>query len=301
MQNGVLFNIQSYSVQDGPGIRTTFFLKGCPLACAWCHNPEGISRRPEIIVVEARCIRCGECFSVCPRQDPNQEKRPLSARPDACTVCGQCADACPTAARTVVGREFSPREVLERAKKDRLFYEESGGGVTFSGGEPLVQPAFLQQALRACRDEQIHTAVDTCGFAPEDVLLEVAKHTDLFLFDLKFINDKLHREYTGVSNALILENLATLGRVHEEIWVRVPLIPGVNDAPVELEQMAAFVSQIPAVRQVRLLPYHRIGLPKWQRLGRINSLAPLQPPSAADQARAVAIFQAAGVVALAGG
>lgn len=301
MQNGVLFNIQSYSVQDGPGIRTTFFLKGCPLACAWCHNPEGISRRPEIIVVEARCIRCGECFSVCPQQDPNQEKRPLAARPDACTVCGQCANACPTAARTVVGREFSPREVLERAKKDRLFYEESGGGVTFSGGEPLVQPAFLQQALRACREEQIHTAVDTCGFAPEDVLLEVAKHTDLFLFDLKFINDKLHREYTGVSNALILENLATLGRVHEEIWVRVPLIPGVNDAPVELEQMATFVSQIPAVRQVRLLPYHRIGLPKWRRLGRINSLAPMQPPSAADQARAVAIFQAAGVVALAGG
>jgi pyruvate formate lyase activating enzyme len=296
MQSGLVFNIQRYSIQDGPGIRTTVFLKGCPLRCWWCHNPESQAPEPEITVIETRCTQCGECLSACPQSAaggfrgtdfqsvdagtvPILAERKWDCPPSLvrCTRCGACVEACPTEARQLVGRRMTVDEVLAEVLKDRLFYDDSGGGVTFSGGEPLVQPEFLMGLLAACRARAIHTAVDTSGYAPQEQLLSAAGLTDLFLYDLKTMDDARHLECTGVSNAAILENLIALGRVHQNIWIRIPIIPGFNDDAEQLDAAARFVASIPAVRQVSLLPYHPTGIHKSRWLGRHVA----QPPSAA--------------------
>lgn len=281
---GVIFNIQRFCIHDGPGIRTTVFLKGCPLRCWWCHNPEGQKPQPELSLIPARCVRCGYCRTVCPQQvaeaaggngraaatravaeqahaGPGEGPAHASPVPVAarCTLCGACVEACPTEARQMVGRTMSIGQVLAEVLKDRIFYDESGGGVTFSGGEPLGQGWFLSGLLKACRAEEVHTALDTCGFAPKAELLELAARSDLVLYDLKSFDDQLHRQHTGVSNAVILDNLEALAQQHANIWVRIPLIPGVNDAPDELEAMARFVSRLKGVRQVNLLGYHALG------------------------------------------
>lgn len=298
---GLVFNIQKYSVQDGPGIRTTVFLKGCPLCCAWCHNPEGIAPGRQIVVVESRCIACGECREACPFAESIGGDGVLSTRGDACTLCEECVDACPTGARQVVGKEMGVEDILDAVLRDRVFYEESGGGVTFSGGEPLMQPEFLRAALEACRAQGIHTAVDTCGFARADLLLGIAPLTDLFLFDLKFIDNTKHRHYCGVSNVSILENLRRLSQVHENLWLRVPVIPGVNDSDADLDAVAHFALSIPRVRQINLLPYHKTGLQKFRRLGETYELEDVQPPSAESMHRAINKFRALGLAARAGG
>jgi len=300
MRRGLVFNIQKYSVQDGPGIRTTAFLKGCPLRCEWCHNPEGISSRREILVQESRCIRCGECRRACSHSETNGNDARLPTNLATCELCGACIEACPSGARQMVGRELTVKEVMTAVLQDRLFYEDSGGGVTFSGGEPLSQAPFLREALQACRREGIHTAVDTCGYAPPADLLAVAALTDLFLYDLKFINDAAHRKYTGVSNRLVLENLQALGRAHKSIWVRVPVIPGLNDSKVELSAIARFAASVPGVQQTNLLPFHRSGISKAQRLGRTAPRAQ-QTPSAETMACALDIFRGAGLSTCAGG
>jgi pyruvate formate lyase activating enzyme len=301
MQHGLVFNIQKYSVHDGPGIRTTVFLKGCPLHCPWCHNPEGISRRREIVVLESRCLGCGECRLACRYGTVIPGEGALPARSEVCELCGACVEACPTQARQIVGQELSVSQVLETVLQDQIFYEDSGGGVTFSGGEPLSQPDFLRGLLEACRRRGVPTAVDTCGLARAEDVLAVAALTDLFLYDLKFMDDAKHRQYTGVSNGLILENLQALGRSHARIWLRVPIIPGINDDPADLEAAARFAAGIPGVQQVNLLPFHRTGLPKSLRLGQESSLAEVQPPSPAAMNRAVGVFTRAGLVVKQGG
>lgn len=301
MHRGLVFNVQRYAVQDGPGIRTTVFLKGCPLRCAWCHNPEGISPRQELLILENRCLGCGECRRACPHGSEFPGDGALPPRLEVCEFCGACVAACPTHARQMAGREMSVEEVLEAALRDQVFYQESGGGVTFSGGEPLMQPEFLREVLAACQGRGLHTAVDTCGMAQTEHLLAVAPLTDLFLYDVKFIDAEKHERFTGVSNTLILQNLEALGRVHNRIWVRIPLIPGANDDPAELEGIARFAARIPAVRQVNLLPFHRSGLPKFGRVGRTSAVANAQPPSAPALAGARAIFEAHGLLAKTGG
>jgi pyruvate formate lyase activating enzyme len=301
MQSGLIFNIQKYSVHDGPGIRTTVFLKGCPLDCPWCHNPESISRRREIIVLENRCIGCGECRLACRYGTAIPGDGGLPARNEICDLCGACVDACPTEARRVIGREMSVTELLHCVLADQAFYESSGGGVTFSGGEPLSQPEFLRDALESCQAHGVHTAVDTCGLARLEHLLAIAPFTGLFLYDLKFMNEAKHRRYTGVSNTLILSNLETLGRIHPRIWIRIPVIPGINDGDAELEASARFVAGIPGVRQVNLLPFHRTGLPKNTRLGRDHGMANVQPPTPAAMVRAAGIFSRHGLTAKTGG
>jgi len=301
MQNGLVFNIQKYSVHDGPGIRTTVFLKGCPLQCPWCHNPEGRSHHREIVVLESRCIGCGQCRLACRYGTVVPGAGPLPARTEQCALCGACVEACPTSARQIVGQKLSVSQVLEAVLQDQIFYEESGGGVTFSGGEPLSQPEFLRALLAACRDRGIHTTVDTCGLAQPDDVLAVAALTDLFLYDLKFMDDAKHRRYAGVSNALILENLKALGRAQSRIWLRVPVIPGINDAPADLQAAARFAATVSGVQQVHLLPFHRTGLPKARRLGQDNGLAGVQPPSDEAMSRAVDIFANAGLAVKTGG
>ncbi len=298
---GTVFNIQRYAIHDGPGIRTTVFLKGCPLCCQWCHNPESQSARPEFMVVESRCVVCGECRRVCPFARAMPGEGPLPPRVEGCTLCGECVEACPTGARQMLGRRMSVEDVMAQITADAVFYEESGGGVTFSGGEPLSQLGFLRGLLQACRSRGLRTAVDTCGFACTDSLLDVARRTDLILFDLKLMDDARHRAFTGVSNEPILANLKALDCIHKNFWIRVPLIPGINDDPANLEAMARFVASLYGVAQVCVLPYHAVGADKFRRLGRPAPLAPLPAPAPERVQAAVDRFQALGLRVRAGG
>jgi len=301
VERGRVFNIQRFSVHDGPGIRTTVFLKGCPLSCRWCHNPEGVSAHPEIVIVESRCIECGECVAACPMSLPSAVDGGWAGDSSRCTACGACVDACPTEARQLAGRDMWVDEVLAEIVKDRLFFDESGGGVTFSGGEPLAQGRFLLAALEACRAEGIHTAVDTSGLAAQDRLLAMAELSDLVLFDLKFVDSERHREFTGVSNGVILANLAVLAQAHRAIWLRVPVIPGVNDDAENLAATARLAASMPSVQRVSLLPFHRLGADKLRRLGGADQLADVVPPTPDHMHALAARMEAAGVVTTIGG
>jgi pyruvate formate lyase activating enzyme len=285
---GRIFDVQRFSLHDGPGIRTTVFLKGCPARCLWCHNPESQSFAPEVLVVETRCVSCGTCRSVCPHGAP----LPGSG---LCTACGACVEACPAGARRLAGRETTVGAVIEEVLRDRVFYEESGGGVTFSGGEPLAQPEFLRALLGACRDAGIRTAIDTCGFAPRERLLALAPLVDLFLFDVKLVDDARHRALTGLPVAPILDNLRALAAVHGNVWIRVPVVPGHTDAEDDLAATASLVAGLPGVRQVSLLPYHRTGAAKARRLGRDYPLDTLAPPSPERLAQLAALFHRHGL------
>ncbi len=301
MQSGMVFNIQRYCLQDGPGIRTTVFLKGCPLACSWCHNPEGMAPQREIVVIESRCLVCGECRKACRSGESLAGERVLQTGHEFCTLCGDCVEACPTGARQFIGAEMTVQEVMLEIVRDRIFYEESQGGVTFSGGEPLMQAGFLRGLLESCRSEGIRTAVDTCGFAATRDLLAIAPMTDLFLYDLKFMDDVKHRQHTGVSNGTILNNLKALGAIHSNIWLRIPLIPGINDSEREFENLAGFAASVHGVRQVNLLPYHKAGLHKFRRLGLTYPLENVQEPSAEFIEGIRRRFAAVGISAVAGG
>jgi len=273
MHRGLVLNIQRYCLHDGPGIRTTVFLKGCPLSCQWCHNPESQPAEPTIAISESRCIRCGLCLEACPRGGDKRGWDSFSKRSPApffveaadCVHCGACVEACPTGARQWVGSSMPARQVVDEVLRDRPFHDQSSGGVTLSGGEPLMQPAFLIPLLRSLKDHDVHTAVDTCGFAPRQTVADVARHTDLFLYDLKCLDDGLHRRHTGVSNLSILDNLKALTALNANIWVRIPLIPGFNLDDTLLGELADFIASLQGIRQVNLLPYHRLGANKWQR------------------------------------
>lgn len=302
MHNGRIFNIQRYSLHDGPGIRTVVFLKGCPLRCVWCHNPEGIDPEAEILRHAARCIACGRCREVCPAQGAGPVKIEGEGRGQpACVRCGACAEACPAEARRLAGRRMTVDEVLAEILRDRPFYEDSGGGATFSGGEPLRQPEFLLALLDACRRREIRTALDTSGCARPDDLFAAARLADVILYDVKTLDDDRHRRYTGVSNRPILENLHALGRRHENIWVRMPLVPGVNDAPEDVEAVVRLAASISGVRQVNLLPYHATGAAKFARLGKAFPGSRLAPPATEAVEQIAAGVQGLGVPVLLGG
>lgn len=296
MTRGRVFNIQKFSIHDGPGLRTTVFLKGCPLRCLWCHNPEGMRPAPELMVATSRCIHCGQCVETCP-----SGRLAALDRGDAdvprCRLCGTCVDVCPVEARQWVGRPMTVDDVVAEVLKDRLFYDDSGGGVTFSGGEPLMQPRFLNAALEACRREGVRTAVDTCGFCRRDDLLAAAHWTDLFLFDLKVMDDDRHRRLTGASNRPILDNLEALVRVHDDVRIRIPVIPGLNDDRENIVATACFVASLPGVRRVSLLPYHPYGRHKRERLADADPVSELSPPSEVHMEELASALTAAGLEA----
>ena len=254
------------------------FLKGCPLRCSWCHNPEGLSAAPEVVWRGERCTRCGTCIVTCPENALAWSgDRPVLDE-YRCTLCGECADVCYAEAREVLGREMTVEQVLAAVERDRPFYEESGGGVTVSGGEPLAQPEFLLELLRGCKARGLHTVLDTCGYAPGDIVERVRPWVDLFLYDLKLMDDERHRRATGVSNRDILGNLRSLAAAGGRLVVRVPLVPGVNDDDANLGRTGAFVADLPGGPPVTLLPYHALGADKYRRLGRDYDMRDIPTP-----------------------
>ena len=252
----ILFDIKKYAIHDGPGIRTTVFLKGCPLSCPWCHNPEGLSIKPQLVYDTTRCILCKECIEACPEQAISLTPEGLVTDHLPCRQCGVCAEICPSEARELAGKKESVKRLVEIIEKDIPFYEESGGGVTFSGGEPLMQPEALLRLLKECGRLGIHRAVDTTGFADPDTLRKVATETDLFLFDLKFMDCTKHKKYTGVCNNKIISNLEMLAKEGSMIIIRIPLIPGINDDDENINKTGLFVSALPGVKTINLLPFH---------------------------------------------
>jgi pyruvate formate lyase activating enzyme len=265
--SGVVFDVRRYAVHDGPGIRTTVFLKGCPLRCAWCHNPESQSPQPQLLVRATRCLRCGACVAACPHGALELRDGRVETDPGACAMCGACVDACPAEARATIGASMTVTDVLREVERDRLFYEDSGGGVTFSGGEPLAQAEFLLGLLGACRGRGLPTVLDTCGHAPVGHFLRAIALADLVLFDVKHADGERHREGTGVGNERILENLRHLAASDVAWIVRVPLVPGFNDAAEDLGAIAALLAALPRVPPVQLLPFHAAAEEKHRRFG----------------------------------
>ncbi len=278
MKKGMIFDIKKYAIHDGPGIRTTVFFKGCPLHCWWCHNPEGQDSKPELVYRSSRCIGCGECTKNCPRQAISLRTKHISINRKNCVTCGNCSQACPSDVLSIAGRRTSMKEILEEIEKDRIFYDESEGGVTFSGGEPLSQPDFLNALLAECKERGIHTTVDTCGSAPYEVIDRMRDKVDLFLYDIKTMNAKKHKMYTGASNEEILKNLRRLAK-DSSIVISFPVIPGINDDDKNVAETAKFISSLPNIKQVSLLPYHRAGIEKYRNLGKPYKLSKIQPPS----------------------
>lgn len=302
MASGLIFNIQRYSINDGPGIRTTVFFKGCPLNCAWCHNPEGISPKPQLAFIETRCAGCGKCAEVCPEAlSPAQFTEFGMQAFFKCKLCGKCVEICLAQAREIVGKLFSVSELINEILKDRVFYEESKGGVTFSGGEPLLQYDFLIEMLAVCRKYEISTAIDTCGFTTPERLKTVAELADLFLFDIKFYNNRKHIYYTGVSNEGIFNNLKILALMNKKVWLRVPILPGLNTSDEELCSIAEMVAHNPAIKQINLLPYHRTGLQKAKRIYHKEEQLDLRPPQNDELEKIKRLFLKTGKPVIIGG
>ncbi len=299
--NGLVFNIQRFSVNDGPGIRTTVFLKGCPLHCRWCHNPESISQDKELILREDRCLRCGDCMKECKNGAIQEIDGAFVTLRGKCLTCGDCLKVCYADAREIVGKEMSVEDLLKEVAKDRVFFDQSGGGVTFSGGEPLLQYEFLTAALEECKRRSLHTAVDTTGFTTPSILERVSMSVDLFLYDLKTLDDRKHVEYTGVSNRLIVENLKSLTRWGETVIMRVPVIPGVNDSVDDIHALGAFVSSLEVVPEIQLLPYHQTGIDKYHRLGTEYKMNGTETPTLERMEEIVAELKGQGALVSIGG
>jgi len=277
-ERGLIFLIQSYSIQDGPGIRTTVFMKGCPLRCPWCHNPESLNSYPELMTHDTKCIACGKCVDACPVEVVTLSKQGgRKIDRDRCNLCFECVEVCPADALTKVGEYMTVEQVVDEVEKDELFYWRSGGGVTISGGEPLLQGPFVTNVLRACKERGLHTALDTCGYSPWPLLEKVLEYVDLVLFDIKHMDPKAHEEATGVSNALPLENLYKI-RDQKKVWLRIPLIPGYNDSEENLKKISALGQEIGAER-ISILPFNKFGDGKYENLGRQIPITEVKPPS----------------------
>jgi pyruvate formate lyase activating enzyme len=294
MIRGRVFNIQRGSIHDGPGIRTTVFLKGCTLRCLWCHNPESIDQDSELIYNSEKCISCLRCIDVCPNNchSAGEERRTFSRT--HCTACGECASVCPAEALENAGYIISAEDAAAEAARDIPFYRNSGGGVTVSGGEPLMQPGFTESLLVRCRNRGIHTAVDTAGNVPWSAVQQVLPCTDLFLFDVKAADPELHRRLTGSPNGRILSNLKTLTERQKSVIIRIPVIPGQNDIPGEMERIAVLLSDL-GIDRAELLPYHRTGTGKYRNLGKADPLEGTDPCPKARIDELKGIFEKRGI------
>lgn len=297
--SGVVFDIKKYSIHDGPGLRTTVHLKGCPLSCWWCHNPESISMTPAVLFRAERCIGCGKCAESCAEGAIALSGGRLSFDGALCVGCGACEEACPAGARELCGRAMTVESLMDELRRDEIFFRE--GGVTFSGGEPLMQPDFLIAALEACGREEYHRAVDTCGFVQREPLLAAAKNAELFLYDLKHMDSEKHKLYTGVGNEVILENLALLTEAGAAVNVRFPFMPGINSDDRNAAALAAFVSGLKGVTSVSILPYHTVAKGKHDRWGMEYRLPDMLPPTEHQLRSAARVIESYGLAVNIGG
>ncbi len=287
---GLCFDIKRYAIHDGPGLRTSVFLKGCPLRCVWCHNPEGQRGESELFFFDKRCIECDACGQACAHQTPSAVDLREGALPVACSRCGECVDACAAEARQLVGQSLTVDQLVETVERERPFFEQSGGGVTFTGGEPLMQSEFLVACLRSLRQRNIHTAVDTSGFAPTEVIAEVADWTDLFLYDLKVMDEAAHERYTGVPLGQILKNLREIDRLGATVWIRVPFILGINDDVEQLRAIGRIAASLERVPRVYLLPFHKLATDKYRQHRREYPAETIESPSARDLEKAASLL-----------
>ena len=304
MAQGTVFDIQTYSLHDGPGIRTTVFLKGCPLACTWCQNPESQRHQPELLFYSERCTGCGQCVPACPRQAIWMADGRSHTKRDLCQGCGKCADICTNEARTLTGRIWSAEGVFAEVKKDEAFYKRSGGGVTLSGGEPLAQAEFSTAILSLCKRAGLHTAIETTGMARWEIVESVLKNTDLVLYDLKHMDSASHQKCTGMPNDLILENLKRIRRKYSSIPVvaRIPIVPGHNTDPKNIQATARFVAnEIGSGTKVNILAYHRLGETKYGRLERDSGGTSITPPTAEQMQAIQKTIEAHGLTVSIGG
>ena len=289
---GITFNVQRFSTEDGPGIRTTVFFKGCPLRCAWCHNPEGLSPRPELMWYDVRCIGARDCLSACPVDALELTSQGMRIDRERCTACGACVEACPAGALEVIGREWTPEELFTEVDKDTVFYETSGGGVTLSGGEPMRQADFVLVLARLCREAGIHVALDTCGAVPWERYQQVLPLVDLVLYDLKIFDADCHQASTGVDNCTILENARRIAATGTPMWIRTPLIPGYTADAANVAALGDFIAaELPTVERWDLLAYTNLGQPKYHRLDRLYTLegVPLLTRAEMEALHAVAV------------
>ncbi|HUT52619.1 MAG TPA: glycyl-radical enzyme activating protein [bacterium] len=290
-------NIQGFSTEDGPGIRTTVFFKGCPLACPWCHNPEGLAAKEELIFYAEKCIGCKECVKVCGHGAPV----PGGPRFEECERCFKCVEACPATARRKMGEWYSVERLAAQVLRDRVYYETSGGGVTASGGEAMIWAEFLAGFFKRLKAEGIHTALDTSGVVGGERLKAVLEHTDLALVDLKIMDPERHRAVIGVELSPILAHIREIDDSGTAMLIRVPVVPGYTDDPANISAMAEFARTLEHLQLIDLLPYHRMAEPKYRHLGKKYSVPDLKPPSAEAMESIKQVFTAAGIKAVIAG
>lgn len=274
---GTIFDIKRFAIYDGPGIRTTVFFKGCPLHCPWCHNPEGITQKKELITYPHTCITCHQCIPTCPNQAITYNNHITTNHPN-CTACGTCTQHCPTNSRQLIGQKITTKTLTHELLKDHLFYEESSGGITISGGEPLYQPAFLTSILNHLKKHHLHITIDTAGYAPTNIFTSTLNKTDLLLYDLKIINDTLHQKYTGVSNQIIKKNLTIAQEKKIPTKIRYTIIPGITDTDTNIQDLLTYLQHFQTIQTINLLPYHNVQ-EKYERLGKTYALKKTPPPT----------------------
>jgi pyruvate formate lyase activating enzyme len=298
MTRSLIFDLKRYAINDGPGIRLVVFFKGCNLSCAWCHNPESISAQQEKMYSLAKCTHCGTCVNACPQKALSLTTSGVLTDQGKCTLCGLCAEVCPTLAMEMMGKEMSVSEIMEVIENEVIFFNQSGGGVTFSGGEPLLHHKFLFELLQKCRERGIHTAIDTAGNVSTQTILKAAELADMFLYDLKTMNNRTHRQWTNSDNNLIIKNLRMLSEKDSEIIIRIPLIKDINDTKQNMIETAEFIQSLNNSKiQVQLLTYHNIAQHKYQKLNKNYQSDLLCEPSGNSIKEAISIFASYGIVA----
>ncbi len=302
MKSSLVFDIKRYAINDGPGIRVTVFFKGCPLSCVWCHNPESQSSSVQKMYSREKCLGCEACVEVCEQAACVLTPDGIVTSSDLCILCGKCAEVCPSKATEMSGDPLLVEDIMEIIAREKPLLEESGGGVTFSGGEPLMHPDLLLSLLEACGELGIHRCVDTAGMASRELLLEVANNAELFLFDLKMMDSDRHYKYTGVHNRGLLKNLQLLAETDVEIIVRIPLVKDINDDDENIQASALFIAALPGKkRAVNLLPYHDLAVKKHAKLGRDYDSPNLKEPDQERLESIIEIFTQAGLSASVGG
>lgn len=283
-KKGIIFNTQKFSIHDGIGIRTLIFMKGCPLKCLWCSNPESQASGPEIMDVKSNCVGCGKCAALCENHAVNPQSFDIDR--SLCGGCGKCAEKCYANAKKIIGRELTVREAMEIIEKDRIFYTNSGGGVTIGGGEPTLQYEFVEELTRICSESNIHTAIETCGYGKWENIGGIFNYTDQIFFDLKVMDPKLHEKLTGVTNELILQNARKVAEKalerNAEIIFRIPLVPGCNDSTENIQATGEFAASLDGNIAVEILPYHDLGKDKYSWLNVSYSLADVKKPEEKD-------------------